>query len=64
MVLVIYVLGVRAIGQSPLREGTLPIPFLRPFDSAHVKAHLRQGERNSPPFLDSGSGAGMMVGWG
>ena len=25
-----------------------PIPFLRPFDSAHATAHLRQGERNSP----------------
>ena len=24
------------------------IPFLRPFDSAHATAHLRQGERNTP----------------
>ena len=32
--------------------------FLRPFDSAHASAHLRQGERNSPP-LDSRSRSGM-----
>ena len=41
--------------------GSLPIPFLRPFDSA-------QGERNAPPIggwihalaaLSAGSGAGM-----
>ena len=27
-----------------------PIPLLRPFDSTHATAHLRQGERNTPPI--------------
>ena len=37
----------------PSRErglDTPPIPLLRPFDSAHATAHLRQGERNAPPW--------------
>ena len=41
--------------EGPLRNSrvwgrdTPPIPLLRPFDSAHASAHLRQGERNAPP---------------
>ena len=41
--------------EGPLRNSrvwgrdTPPIPLLRPFDSAHASAHLRQGERKSPP---------------
>ena len=30
--------------------GAPPIPLLRPFDSAHATAYLRQGERNTPPL--------------
>ena len=33
--------------EGRLREGAPPIPLLRPFDGAHARAHLRQGERLS-----------------
>ena len=37
-------------------EGPHPIPFLRPFDSAHASAHLRQGERNKRGLSSLGRG--------
>ena len=36
--------GMSGYGEPP------PIPLLRPFDSAHATAYLRQGERNTPPI--------------
>ena len=42
------------LSERPLRNSgrgdTPAIPLLRPFDSAHASAHLRQGERNTPPL--------------
>ena len=41
--------GVDSGSGAGMTGGDLPhIPFLRPFDSAHTTAHLRQGERNTP----------------
>ena len=56
-VMALVILGSRSPEpiEGPLRNSrvwgrdTQPIPLLRPFDSAHATAHLRQGERNAPP---------------
>ena len=54
-----YLLASPSPIKRPLRNSrawgwdTPPIPLLRPFDSAHATAHLRQGERNaSPPGME------------
>ena len=61
--LYLALLGLPSTSPSPIKRplrnsrawgwDTPPIPLLRPFDSAHATADLRQGERNaSPPGME------------